>query len=354
MKRIYPLAFIFVLFTFMVACEDGETIFVDEEVISTTYQGSIHLNTQSQVEKFASKNHLRIEGNLTIGAYVAEETNISDISGLSTLTEITGTLYIYKNPDLQSLQGLENIVSVDRLSIQSNGVETIDAVANISTNTDLRIAGNPSLIELPTFTAITSVRTLDISGSGLLTNLSGIQNIVSAESVFIINNDGLTSLGDLSGIETVSNRFQIEGNSGLTDLGGLENLTSVGLLYIWENENLISLTGIESLSEVSRGISISENTSLTSLNHFLSLNKIGDNPNNSGIIINRNNALESLSGLEVITTFAGIVNINENTSLRDLCDLQNILNGTITNLSIQSNLHNPTFNDILNGTECSL
>ena len=233
MKRIYILSCLLISSFLFIRCEEGETIFIEEDIISTIYEGSIHLNTQSQVENFASKNYVRIEGDLTIGAYVAEETNISDVSGLSSLTEITGTLYIFNNPELRNLDGLENITSVARLSIQSNGVENINAVANISTNTDLRIAGNSSLTQLPTFTAITSVRTLDISGSNLLTDLAGIQNIQSAENVSIVNNDGLTSLGDLSALSTISGQLQIQGNSNLNDLSGLENLTSVAILYIW-------------------------------------------------------------------------------------------------------------------------
>ena len=114
-----------------------------------------------------------------------------------------------------------------------------------------------------------------------------------------------------------------------------------------DNENLVSLSGIENLSQVTQGISIAGNTSLTSIDHFHSLSEIGNNPNDSGIIINRNDALQSLSGLERITTFAGIVVVNENSALSDLCDLQNILSGTLRSVSIQYNLHNPTANNIM-------
>ena len=353
MKKLY-LFLCLALFSTIIGCEDAEVIFVDEEVISTTYEGSIHLNTQDQVNTFVSKGYLRINGNLTIGSYIFEETNISDISGLSTLTEVTGTLYLLKNTSLMSLQGLENITNVGRLSMQGNGVQNIDAVANIVTATDLRIDGNANLMQLPTFTGNTSLRNLEVSGSPLLTDLTGLENIESVENLDIKFNTNLTSLEGLSSLQTVSGRIQIEGNDSLIDLKGLESFTTCELLYIFRNDNLQELTGVENFTEISRGISIYDNPALISLDYFDNLTKVGDNPNNSGIIVSYNDSLENLNGLQGITSFAGAVYVQYNDNLTNLCDLQNILNGTTTLINIQFNAYNPSDTDIAAGVNCSI
>ncbi|MDC1539473.1 hypothetical protein N8480_02245, partial [Flavobacteriaceae bacterium] len=66
-------------------------------------------------------------------------------------------------------------------------------------------------------------------------------------------------------------------------------------------------------------------------------------------------SLTSLNGLESVTNFQGNVGITDNDSLTDLCALQNILtNGNTNIVSIVFNQYNPSENDIINGTNCSI
>ena len=67
---------------------------------------NVILETQEEVNAFAGTS---IEGDLTI-----EGSDISDLAPLSTLTSVSGDLFIQYNSALTNLDGLSNITSVKR------------------------------------------------------------------------------------------------------------------------------------------------------------------------------------------------------------------------------------------------
>jgi hypothetical protein len=137
-----------------------------------------------------------------------------DIAALSGCTEIDGYLYI-ESTDLTSLTGLEGLTSVSG---------TVD------------IYNNPQLTSLNALNNLTSVDALRIRDNNVLTSLSGLNNITSVRNLEISRNNVLTSLNGLEGITSVSNYILISWNDVLTNLCALNNVILSGNeLHIYEN-----------------------------------------------------------------------------------------------------------------------
>lgn len=152
-------------------CEDG----IGMQVI---------LNSQEQVNSFiefyaCSSNCGKIRFDLTISGE-----DITDISGLSFLTEVDGMVRIEDCPNLASLKGLENIVTRYNLIIKS----------------------------LPK-----------------LTNLEGINGeaIETIGNLIIRDNENLTDISALKGISIITRHLTIVNNPKLTNLNGLESITHI-------------------------------------------------------------------------------------------------------------------------------
>jgi hypothetical protein len=149
--------------------------------------------------------------------------SITSLEGLSVLTSIGGSLYIYANDSLTNLIGLEGLTSIE---------------------------GN-----------------LQIENNELLTSLNGIEGLTSiGGSLRIEYNCALTSLTGLEGLTTIGGGLSIAFNDSLTNLTGLENLPFIwGYLSIRFNDALTSLTGLEGLTSIWGSLEISYNNALTSL-----------------------------------------------------------------------------------------
>lgn len=180
------------------------------------------------------------------------------------------------------------------------------------------------------------------------------------------NNLSLTSL---TGLESVSQLGEliIESNRLLKDLTGLGGLERIdGNLLVKDNIALISTKGVEALQNVQIDVSLLSNPALASLEGFAGLTQIGGifaidfnsgsykDPsrlaNLSGldalthvgsININANSRLESLQGLNQLTTVAHYIHLADNPQLANLRALENLSSvGTV------SLLHNPRLRNL--------
>jgi hypothetical protein len=94
---------------------------------------------------------------------------------------------------------------------------------------------------------------LNISGSDI-TNLNGLSQLTSANSIYIYKNNALASLYGLHNIATVYDlhigtiELNRGGNPLLTSLTGLDAMIHISSdLEIYDNDALTSLTGLENL-----------------------------------------------------------------------------------------------------------
>ncbi len=326
---------------------------------------------------------------------------ISDLTGLSALTDVTGTFSLIGNT-LSSLQGAGNLASIGALeiatdstltntdafssiadigglsihdnraltsinfsAIQSTGSFTITgnpvltslSLPSLQSVTNLSVGNNAMLASLDGFSALTSTSRIVITGNSALTSLQGLSGVTRApQGIRIGSNSSLPNLHGLEGITTTDNLVIIGNNDALTNLSGLA-FTHVGMLWIMDNANLVSLDGLGSLKtstgatdcECSTiGTRIVNNSKLANLDALSSLETIG------GMLqISNNPSLTNLDGLMNLTSIGSnyVMNdlgldIENNPALVSLSGLQKVkmLGGTfiINNDALQSlyGLHN--------------
>jgi len=159
-----------------------------------------------------------------------------------------------------------------------------------------------------------------------ITNLNGLNNLISIGGMLSISNTSLSDLIGLEGITSIGGLLFVGSNSLMTSLTGLEGLTSVGwYLKIFSNENLSCLSGLQGLTAIGGSLVIDGqyggNSSLTDLTGLEGLLSIGDK-----IFILRNDGLTSLSGIDNIdaSSILGIY-IHHNSSLSN-CAVLSVCN----------------------------
>jgi hypothetical protein len=129
---------------------------------------------------------------------------------------------------------------------------------------DILIKGNHALTSLNGLNNVNTVNGIAIINNSTLTSLSGLENILSNSHLSISNNPSLTSLAGLANLITVGG-FYIVDNASLNTLIGLSSLDSVARLYIENNDSLPGLIGLDSIAARSvEEITIIFNDSLSS------------------------------------------------------------------------------------------
>lgn len=310
----------------------------------------IDFYSQSQVDSFQINypGCIEIEGDV----YISGD-DISNLSGLSVLTSIGGHLSIEYTSSLITLFGLNNLSSIgEGLSIKENEtlINLVGLNGLVSIGGSLIILENPSLLHLtgldnltsigddfnigcsnyywtgnPLLTNLTGLNSLSSIGNSLriwynhgLTDLFGIENLISVENVRISSNNNLSSLNGLQGLTNVDGLISITWNDSLNSLNGLNNLANVGNLTLHGLPNLTNLMGLEQLDSVTNNLSISYN-SINSLIGLNSLTSIGGK-----LIIEDDDNLDNLSGLESLTQIGAGLKISWNSSLSNLDALSSL------------------------------
>jgi len=187
------------------------------------YSGNITLETQQEVDDFGNDGYTSINGNLTIGFLYGstQSSNISSLDKLDALTFISGDLSIQNNPLLATLDGLENISSINgRLDIYRNVLSNLNGLNNLT-----YLGGQ-----------------LDINEETLLNNLNGLRNLTNVNGTLqMFNNSALTNLEGLNNIVNVVGLFSFKGNTSLTNFCASKHLITNG--QISESEFIVEENG---------------------------------------------------------------------------------------------------------------
>jgi hypothetical protein len=191
----------------------------------STYEGDVILLTQAEVDAFGAFGYGTINGDLSIGQLYTTS-DITDLSPLIQLQEVTGSLSITYLESLTSLNGLSNVHTA------SEGF----AVQSMALLTDL--TGMSSLQNTSSFA---------IHMSNSIVSLNGIGNITTLERWNMDSNPQLQDITALSNLTTINDQLFFVGNNSLTNLNGLENLTTCNTLQIWDSDLLDDFCAIEDL-----------------------------------------------------------------------------------------------------------
>ncbi|ULC58118.1 hypothetical protein MBM09_09315 [Flaviramulus sp. BrNp1-15] len=275
-------------------------------VVSNIYDGRVILRTQQEVDDFVSNHYTEITDWLIIGTEDIMS-DITDLGGLQTLVTVTGSLFVSHNFDLETTHGLQNISNdLNAIAIVDNtllydlsGFSSINKLLSY-----INIVDNPEITTLDAFSNMTN----------------GINNV----NVEITNNDKLVDIDGLSQLDLFS--VYIRENEILSniDLINSSDSNTLGQLYILNNPSLNDFSPLSNITLIKGSLTIGY-SNLTNLDDLNNLNR----------------------------TF-GDVNIWHNSTLTDLCGLQNIVqNDNIDGeYNVHNNAYNPTLQNINDGN-CS-
>lgn len=176
-----------------------------------------------------------VTGNLGI-----QGVGFTGLSPLKNLRRVSGSLVIANNPRLESLWGLNNLMSVGSLTIRQNpALESLTQLEGLSRATVVTISHNPSL-----------------------RRLEGLRRLTVVDALLLQNN-GITDTTGLEGLRTVGSLVVAE-NRRLISLGGLNNLTRARSVAIRKNPRLCAALGfLPKLAEVEQPMLVGQNAGLS-------------------------------------------------------------------------------------------
>ncbi len=345
--------------------------------------GDLQLQTQQQINDFQIDypGCTQLSGYLQIDGITSSA--ITDLSPLSVITSVGGTLTIEDNDLLISTFGLHNLTEIGSIIIWENdaltsvdltnnnssfnshvrindnnslssiniggsfstidGQHIIDNNPNLTTisgfnnfttaNDDVTALNLPNISNLNWLSSLTTSGPLSVVNCDQLTNLTGLSSLNSAHSFAVNSNDAMTSLSGLTSLNTVDWNLGIVNCPNLTNISQLSGVSGglMGDLSINDNASLINLSGLNNITSIGDELYIASNASLSNLDALSSVTSVGD------IGIHNNENLTDISGLLGITTITGFVNIQNNTSLTSLSGLDNIEPVGITAVTLSGN-----------------
>lgn len=347
----------------------------DEVPVPVIYEGTIVLRSQADVEKLRGENLTHITGSLEIGpASFGAPTNITDLSPLSELTTVGGSLVLESNNDLTNLRSFKNMREVGMTLVLRNmfGLTNLDALGGLESVGSLLFEHNPNLVSLtalenltisdairlinheklsvlPEFRNVTKLTTgLFIGTNPMLTDISGFKYLEEIEKTLYISSapNTLTSF-DLSSLENVGSRVIIqylgEGDTKLTSLQSLSSLRSVGgEIILTDLDGLTSLHGLHNI-ESAKDIELDDLDALEEIDAFEKVTSV------SSLHVLRNVKLQSLQGFRFITQGAttGVsVDIVDNPLLSQFCDIKTVVSLPNCKVDINGNAQDPTIEEI--------
>ena len=229
-------------------------------------------------------------------------------------TEINGSVVINGN-DISNLNGLSPVTTFDDLTIQNTLIKNmsgLDSVSSISGYFDMN--NNDSLLDISGLELLNAIGGYFRCEQNLsLRSFTGLAEIDSIGKYFWIkNNDSLISLIGLDNLTIIGEEFEIRSNPILKNLINLKNLQTIeGNLIIVDNNSLKNLLGFDKLNTIKGNLQIAVNDSLQSLTGIDSM-KSGTINNLS---INFNPALSECDIKSICNYLAnptGIINIQNN------------------------------------------
>lgn len=211
---------------------------------------------------------------------------------------ISGTVYIAEDVGpITSLRGLSNLTSVGTLLIvRTSGLSNLAGLENLVTvGGTLSLSNNLSLVSLSGMDNLTEVQgDLSMYNHPLLSDISALDKLENIEGGFyFVRNSAMTDLSGLGKLQSIGELYYLYDNDALAAITGFNSLNTIGdYLYIWEHERLLAVKGLQQLSTIGGSFSVGNNPALTALSQPASLRTIGGE-----LQIINNDQLFDISGL---------------------------------------------------------
>ncbi|MDW3194229.1 MAG: hypothetical protein R8G66_17780 [Cytophagales bacterium] len=292
----------------IIGCNDeGE-----EEILYRLLEEEVVLGSQGDVNDFAAQKITHLRGSLTLQSRNGDPSPITDISGLTRLTTIEGSLTI-SGTSITQVDAFSNLTQLDgELVISFNeALENLDgfiALGNASRVLEtIRIRDNPKLTAINQFDNVVEIESgLFIWNNESLAEVE-FSGLIRADIVGFSENPRWSDLTGFSNLQKVT-QFRLS-NTILTSLEGLESLKEVDYIYLQENHQITSIDQFSELTEVPIAVDFYDNKALASVNF--------SNLRSTGFLRIHNTWMKDLSGFPALERVQD-VQLTENDQLLDL------------------------------------
>ncbi|MGY6650193.1 T9SS type A sorting domain-containing protein [Wenyingzhuangia sp. IMCC45574] len=209
---------------------------------------SIDISSNNALRDFKVLKGIHKKMNLA-SMIVRENNSLESLEGLNNVESVEGWLNIRENNKITSLQGLENLTSVYTFYIQKNanlknlkGLEKLNTVKNYlvigSSSYSSPIAyGNPELETLDGLDNLKEVNRIRIVHNPKLNSISALHNLGKAPYTNIEANNSLQSLDGIQNINQM-NYLRVMYNQNLTDFCAVKPLLENEVIRsFWPSNN---------------------------------------------------------------------------------------------------------------------
>ena len=193
-------------------------------------QNNVSLNSLHGLDNYTTSNWLSI----------GSQPLLINMNGLENLKSVTGQLEIYNNRTLTNLDGLNILNQIGSLYIENNPVlKDLTGLSNLRVLDNLVVDNNNALINLIGLQGITKLRfECNIRNNASLLSLDGLNNIDSINNDFqIMANNKLIDLSGLDHLIKIG-QLAIIRNELLTKLSGLNEDVKLNGLFLYDNIKL--------------------------------------------------------------------------------------------------------------------
>ncbi len=167
------------------------------------YRGDIYLKTQSEVNEFGAEGYESIIGTLEIGGQPEEPSDITDLSPLIDLKNVSHIFAIVYTSELTNLNGLQNLTKIEGFAyLQHNmALENLEHLSKLNRiGLSLSIYNNDQLPSLDGLDNISTLGGLLVSENDNLMNHCALESdlFTTEDFAYVNENNGFTpSLEDL-------------------------------------------------------------------------------------------------------------------------------------------------------------
>ena len=240
-------------------------------------------------------------------------TSCNSLTHLPVFSNITKAdiIYVAGTENLFSIQGLENLVTIEDLTLMScpklNSLEGLEALREVSA---LRIRGTDISNVDPLFN-LKHLGYTNITNCNQLLTLQGINRLESFGGGRISDNDRLTHLFNPIASDTIGDALYIRDCKALKELSGFDQFKYAnGYIYVY-NCSLLESISFPELNAVKSFMEISNNSQLKNI-------KFPKLTNCPRLEINRNSNLEQIGDFNKLDSIEYSIDILSNIKLNDI------------------------------------
>jgi hypothetical protein len=215
----------------VVNCAELESL---EGLTSLERVGSLAIMNNERLSSLDGLETLQAIGGGAINHRFAISDNplLTRIAALAEATLTVTQVELHGNAALTSLEGLPRVQSLEWLGVRGSALTSLAALADLEHGGEILIESNPNLVALG-LAALEDVGTMAVAENGALEHVA-LPALRTGDSLAVNGNAALLDL-DVSALGSLSNRLTINGNPLLTTLGDLSALESVEVLEISYN-----------------------------------------------------------------------------------------------------------------------